>query len=162
MLGCQFLFVQTIFISTQQCTHEVFFLCSDIYVVVHIIVCGLGVICLFPFFQLLPYDNVVLKQYFVAQQPESSVTFLGLSSRFSCCLKMKSVENILGYIREQVYRFLRGYKPRDNLSNYSLFRLLYSSTSTVQRLEISRVQNLEISRLCTLEISRRCTIEVDE
>ena len=46
--------------------------------------------------------------------------------------------------------------------NYSLFRLLYSSTSTVQRLEISRVQNLEISRLCTLEISRCCTVEVDE
>ena len=44
----------------------------------------------------------------------------------------------------------------------SLFRLLYSSTSIVQRLEISRVQNLEISRLCTLEISSRCTIEVDE
>ena len=44
---------------------------------------------------------------------------------------------------------------------YSLFRLLYSSHSTVQHLEISRVQNLEISRLCTLD-SRRCTIEVDE
>ena len=28
-----------------------------------------------------------------------------LSTRFSCCLKMKSVENILGYIREQFYRF---------------------------------------------------------
>ena len=31
--------------------------------------------------------------------------------------------------------------------NYSLSHLLYSSTSTVQRLEISRVKNLEISRL---------------
>ena len=30
-----------------------------------------------------------------------------LSSRFSCCLKMKSVENLLGYIRGQFYRFLR-------------------------------------------------------
>ena len=38
----------------------------------------------------------------------------------------------------------------------------YSSTSTVQHLEISRVQSLEISRFCTLEISRRCTVEVDE
>ena len=27
--------------------------------------------------------------------------------RFSCCLKMKSVEKILGYIREQFYRFSR-------------------------------------------------------
>ena len=38
-----------------------------------------------------------------------------LSTRFSCCLKMKSVENILGYIREQFYRFLRDYKPQENL-----------------------------------------------
>ena len=38
-----------------------------------------------------------------------------LSTRFSCCLKMKSVENILGYIREQFYRFSRGCKPRENL-----------------------------------------------
>ena len=44
----------------------------------------------------------------------------------------------------------------------SLFHLLYSSTSIVQRVEISRVQCLEISRFCTLEISRRCTIEFDE
>ena len=34
--------------------------------------------------------------------------------------------------------------------------LFYSSTSTVQRLEISRVESLEISRFCTLEISRHC------
>ena len=38
---------------------------------------------------------------------------------------------------------------------HSLFRLLYSSTSIVQRLEIYRVQSLEISRFFTLEISRR-------
>ena len=42
-----------------------------------------------------------------------------LSTRFSCCLKMKSVENILGYIREQFYRFSRGCKPRENLWNCS-------------------------------------------
>ena len=42
---------------------------------------------------------------------------------------------------------------RKILADKSLFRLLYSSTSTVQRLEISKVQNLEVSRLCTLEIS---------
>ena len=38
-----------------------------------------------------------------------------LSTRFSCCLKMKSVENILGYVREQFYRFSRGCKPQENL-----------------------------------------------
>ena len=42
-----------------------------------------------------------------------------LSTRFSCCLKMKLVENILGYIREQFYRFSRGCKPRENLWNCS-------------------------------------------
>ena len=42
-----------------------------------------------------------------------------LSTRFSCCLKMKSVENISGYIREQFYRFSRGCKPRENLWNCS-------------------------------------------
>ena len=35
------------------------------------------------------------------------------------CLKMKSVENILGYIREQFYRFSRGCKPREILWNSS-------------------------------------------
>ena len=30
-----------------------------------------------------------------------------LSTRFSCCLKMKSVENILGYIREQFYKLFK-------------------------------------------------------
>ena len=32
---------------------------------------------------------------------------------------MRSVENILGYIREQFYRFLRGCKPQENLCNCS-------------------------------------------
>ena len=32
---------------------------------------------------------------------------------------MKSVENILGYIREQFYRFSRGCKPRENFWNCS-------------------------------------------
>ena len=40
-----------------------------------------------------------------------------LSTRFSCCLKMKSVENILGYVREQFYRCSRGCKPPENLWN---------------------------------------------
>ena len=42
-----------------------------------------------------------------------------LSTRFSCCLKMKSVENILWCIGEQFYRFSRGCKPRENLWNCS-------------------------------------------
>ena len=45
--------------------------------------------------------------------------WIWLSSRFSCCLKMTSVENILGYTREQFYRFSRGCKPRENLWNCS-------------------------------------------
>ena len=42
-----------------------------------------------------------------------------LSTRFSCCLKMKQVENILGYIREQFYRFSRGCKSWENNWNCS-------------------------------------------
>ena len=42
-----------------------------------------------------------------------------LSTKFSCCLKIKSVENILGSIQEQFYRFSRGCKPRENLWNCS-------------------------------------------
>ena len=43
-----------------------------------------------------------------------------LSTRFSCCLKMKSVENILGYIREQFYSCkTNGCKPQENLWNCS-------------------------------------------
>ena len=45
---------------------------------------------------------------------------------------------------------------------FSLFHLLYSSTSTMQHLEISRMQSLEISRFCILEIYRRCIVEVEE
>ena len=36
----------------------------------------------------------------------------------------------------------------------NLVHLLYSSTSAMQCLEISRMQNLEISRICILEISK--------
>ena len=38
----------------------------------------------------------------------------------------------------------------------------YSSTSTMQCLEISRMQNLEIFRIYMLEISRHSIVEVDE
>ena len=54
------------------------------------------------------------------------------------------------------------FRPKIASKYLGLFRLLYSSTSIVQRLEISRVQSLEISRFCILEISRRCTVEVEE
>ena len=43
----------------------------------------------------------------------NSAWYFWLSTRFSC-LKMKSVENILGYVREQFYRFSRGCKPQEN------------------------------------------------
>ena len=38
-----------------------------------------------------------------------------LSTIFSCCLKMKSVENILGYFLEQFKIFSRGLQPLENL-----------------------------------------------
>ena len=41
--------------------------------------------------------------------------FFGCQQDFFCCLKIKSAENIFGYIREQFYRFSRGCKPRENL-----------------------------------------------
>ena len=44
---------------------------------------------------------------------------------------------------------------RNNKAKKDFKLVLYSSTSTVQRLEITRVQNLEISRCSTI-------IEVDE
>ena len=44
----------------------------------------------------------------------------------------------------------------------NLFHLLYSSTSTMQCLEISRMINLQISRICILEISRHSIVEVDK
>ena len=45
-------------------------------------------------------------------------------------------------------------KKKEIKNTKSLFRLLYSSTSIEQR--------LEIYRHCILEISRRCIIEVDK
>ena len=42
-----------------------------------------------------------------------------LSTRFSCCLKMKSVVNILGYIWGQFYRFSKDCRPQENLWNCS-------------------------------------------
>ena len=42
----------------------------------------------------------------------------------------------------------------------SSFRLLYSSTSTMQGLEISKMQNLEISTMQNLEISTMQNLEI--
>ena len=66
-----------------------------------------------------------------------------LSTRFSCCLKMKSVENILGYIREQFYRFSRGCKPRENLWNCSRkYTKIFKTASFLGNKKLSLNQNV--------------------
>ena len=66
-----------------------------------------------------------------------------LSTRFSCCLKMKSVENILGYIREQFYRFLRGCKPRENIWNCSRkYPKMFKTDSFLGNKKLSLNQNV--------------------
>ena len=66
-----------------------------------------------------------------------------LSTRFSCCLKMKSVENILGYIREQFYRFSRGCKPRENLWNCSRkYTIMFKTDSFLDNKKLSFNQNV--------------------
>ena len=66
-----------------------------------------------------------------------------LSTRFSCCLKMKSVENILGYVREQFYRFSRGCKPRENLWNCSRkYTKMFKTDSFLGNKKLSFNQNV--------------------
>ena len=66
-----------------------------------------------------------------------------LSTRFSCCLKMKSVENIFGYIREQFYRFSRGCKPRENLWNCSRkYTKMFKTDSFLGNKKLSLNQNV--------------------
>ena len=66
-----------------------------------------------------------------------------LSTRFSCCLKMKSVENILGYVREQFYRFSRGCKPRENLWNCSRkYTEMFKTDSFLGNKKLSLNQNV--------------------
>ena len=66
-----------------------------------------------------------------------------LSTRFSCCLMMKSVENILGYIREQFYRFSRGCKPRENLWNRSRkYTKMFETDSFLGNKKLSLNQNV--------------------
>ena len=61
-------------------------------------------------FNLMKYNSILLHNGL------NPAWHFWLSTR---CLKMKSVENILGYIREQFYRSPRGCKPRENLWNCS-------------------------------------------
>ena len=66
-----------------------------------------------------------------------------LSTWFSCCLKMKSVENILGYIREQFYRFSRGCKPRENIWNCSRkYTKMFKTDSFLDNKKLSFNQNV--------------------
>ena len=66
-----------------------------------------------------------------------------MSTRFSCCLKMKSVENILGYIREQFYRFSRGCKPQENLWNCSRkYTKMFKTDSFLGNTKLSLNQNV--------------------
>ena len=67
-----------------------------------------------PFGKLLMHYNSIL-----LHSGLNPAWYFWFSTRFSCCLKMKLVENILGYIWEQIYRFSRGCKPWDNLWNCS-------------------------------------------
>ena len=76
-----------------------------------------------------------------------------LSTRFSCCLKMKSVENIFGYIREQFYRFSRGCKPRENLWN-----CLRKYPKMFETYFIFRQQNIEFKPMSGV-IMLLCKIE---
>ena len=56
---------------------------------------------------------------------------------------MKSVENILGYIREQFYRFLRGCKPRENFEIVQENTLKCSKPIhwKIVRLHVKKLQN---------------------
>ena len=61
-------------------------------------------------------DHAIMQQdvFFIFQLDFNVQISPKNATKFSCCLKMKPVENILGYIREQFYRFSRGCKPREN------------------------------------------------
>ena len=56
-----------------------------------------------PCYKVLPWTLFMKQQYFVAQRPEFSLTFLVVNKIFLLS-ENESVENILGYIREQFYR----------------------------------------------------------
>ena len=55
----------------------------------------------------------------------------------------KSVENILGYIREQFYRFSRGCRPRENLWNCSRkYTKMFKTDSFLGNKKLSLNQNV--------------------
>ena len=131
--------------------------------------------------QLWKKENVGESSYFTLQNSKSSKFLTAVAgntfvTQGNVCFK-KTVTTLtlsLWILYEFFGKFLF-HTPNFScqamgLQFLSLFHLLYSSTSIVQCLEISRVQSLEISRFCTLEISRfctleisrRCTVEVDE
>ena len=69
--------------------------------------------------------------------PKSEVT------AFLWCNSLKSVENILGYIREQFYRFSRGCKPRENLWNCSRkYTKMFKTDSFLDNKKLSFNQNV--------------------
>ena len=84
-------------------------------------------------------------------RPNTLVTVYYVSNKYVLAVLLASFS--IRYIRDQAVN-----TQLQDKGSKSLFRLLYSSTSIVQRPEIS----LEISGFCTLEISRHCTVEVDE
>ena len=57
----------------------------------------------------------IIQQTFFSLEIVFSCIAAWIQPGIFCCLKMRSVENILGYIQEQFYRFSRGYKPWENL-----------------------------------------------
>ena len=80
--------------------------------------------------------------YFIFK--EQQLLHSGLNPAWhSCCLKIESVENILGYIREQFYRFSRGCKPRENLWNCSRkYTKIFKTDSFLDNKKLSFNQNV--------------------
>ena len=92
---------------------------------------------LFQFFKIKDHNSILLHSGL------NPAWHFWLSTRFSCCLKMKSVENILGYIREQFYRFSRGCKPRENLWNCSRkYTKMFKTDSFLGNKKLSLNQNV--------------------
>ena len=81
----------------------------------------------------------------ISQNSTSAASKETLLLSDSCVKKLRDVcdDQFLRVTVSKTYNFL---------ADISLFRLLYSSTSTMQGLEISTMQNLEISRPCVVEV----------
>ena len=93
--------------------------------------------------EILVSSNAPKKNSILLHSGLNPAQHFWLSTRFSCCLKMKSVENILGYIREQFYRFSRGCKPRENLWNCSRkYTKMFKTDSFLGNKKLSFNQNV--------------------